>query len=84
MGIFAICGLLVLKIFTRAGKQAAVSNSQASASNSPHALSLSGKPMLTGSANDAMAAMRNQINSQLRENPEQIRQLFSSWLSEDA
>jgi len=84
MGIFAICGLLVLKIFTHAGKQAAVSISQASASNSPHALSLSGNPMLTGSSNETMATVRNQINYQLRENPEQIRQLFSSWLSEDA
>jgi hypothetical protein len=84
MGIFAICGLLVLKIFTRAGKQAAASSSQASAANAPHALSLSGNPMLTGSSNEAMAMMRNQINYQLRENPEQIRQLFSSWLSEDS
>jgi hypothetical protein len=40
--------------------------------------------MLTGSSTEAMAAMRSQINYQLRENPEQIRQLFSSWLSEDS
>ncbi|MHC4770519.1 MAG: flagellar basal-body MS-ring/collar protein FliF [Planctomycetota bacterium] len=84
MGIFAICGLLVLKIFTRAGKQAAVSNSQTSDSNQTQALSLSSSPMLTGGGNEAITAIRNQINWQLRENPEQTRQLFSSWLSEDS
>jgi flagellar biosynthesis/type III secretory pathway M-ring protein FliF/YscJ len=35
MGIFAICGLLVLKIFTRAGKQAAVSNTRRMPFRSP-------------------------------------------------
>ena len=84
MGIFAICGLLVLKIFTRAGKQAAVSNSQTSDSNQTQALSVSSSPMLTGGGNEAITAIRNQINWQLRENPEQTRQLFSSWLSEDS
>jgi len=84
IGIFAICALLVLKIFTRAGKQAAP-DSKTSGSDQPQALALSGgNGMLTGGGNDALAAMRNQINWQLRENPEQTRQLFSSWLSEDA
>ena len=85
MGIFAICGLLVLKIFTRAGKKTTDTNSQANASDSTQALALSGgSPMLTGGNNEAITAIRNQINWQLRENPEQTRQLFSSWLSEDS
>jgi len=84
MGIFAICGLLVLKIFTRAGKQAADANPPANDSGQLQTLPLSGSPMLTSGDNDGKAAMRNQISWQLRENPEQIRQLFSSWLSEDA
>ena len=85
MGIFAVCGLLVLKIFTRAGKQTAASSPQANASDSTQALPLSGgSPMLTSGNNEAITAIRNQINWQLRENPEQTRQLFSSWLSEDS
>jgi hypothetical protein len=41
-------------------------------------------PMLpAGSGDDAIVAMRNQISSHLRDNPEQVRQLFSSWLSEE-
>jgi flagellar M-ring protein FliF len=85
MGIFAICGLLVLKIFTRAGKKATDTNSQAIASDSMQALAVSGSnPMLTNGSNETIMAIRNQINRQLHENPEQTRQLFSSWLSEDA
>jgi flagellar M-ring protein FliF len=81
MGLLAVCALLVLKIFMRAGKKAATEQAELS---SQQALLSPGTQLLpTGTGDDAVAAMRNQISMQLRENPEQVRQLFTTWLSED-
>ena len=80
LGLLAICALLVLKIFTGAGKKA----SQQAAINAGPSLMSSGNPMLpAGSGEDAMSAIRQHITLQLRDNPDQVRQLFTSWLSEE-
>jgi hypothetical protein len=65
----------------RAGKKAATEQVELS---SQQALMSPGNQLLpTGSGEEAVVAMRNQISMQLRENPEQVRQLFTTWLSED-
>jgi flagellar M-ring protein FliF len=81
LGLLAICALLVLKIFTGAGKKATAEHAEISAGQ---ILMASGGPMLpAGSGEEAMTAIRQQITQQLRDNPEQVRHLFASWLSED-
>ena len=78
MGILAISALLVLRIFTRAGKKAAKDSM-------PHPETMAGGvnlPLLSGGS-DSPTAMRKLISGQLQQNPEQVRILFSSWLAED-
>lgn len=80
MGVLALCALLALKIFTGAGKKAAAAAAQQSA----NALG-AGNPALlaAGSGADAASAIRQHIAAQMRQNPEQVRQLFANWLAED-
>lgn len=79
MGILALCALLALKIFTSAGKKAA-----AAAQQSANTLAAGTAPLLTaGNGADAANAIRQHIAAQLRQNPEQVRQLFANWLAED-
>lgn len=81
LGLLAICALLVLKIFAGAGKKTAAEQADLS---SQQALMGGMNPLLpAGSGDDAITAMRNQISAQLRDNPEQVRQLFASWLTEE-
>jgi len=83
MGILAICALIVLKIFTGAGKKAAAE--RAAAANAG-GLGLGGSSaaalLPSGNTDEAVTVMREQISLQLRENPEQVRQLFTMWLAE--
>lgn len=80
MGILAVCALLALKIFTGANKKAAAV-SQAAVAN---ALGAGGTPMLSaGMGGDTANVIRQHIAGQLRQNPEQVRQLFASWLAEE-
>lgn len=80
MGILAVCALLVLKIFTGAGKKA--SADKAAALNA-HALTSPTAALLpAGNSEETVNLIREQISLQLRENPEQVRQLFSMWLAE--
>jgi flagellar biosynthesis/type III secretory pathway M-ring protein FliF/YscJ len=81
MGVMAICALLALKIFTRAGRKAAAEHAAAPGA---HALMSGAAGLLPeGTGGEALATMRRQISAQLHENPDQVRQLFSTWLSED-
>jgi flagellar M-ring protein FliF len=81
MGIMAICALLALKIFTRAGRKVAA---EAAVTAGGHALGAGSMGLLPeGTGDEALAAIRRQISSQLHENPEQVRQLFATWLSEE-
>jgi flagellar M-ring protein FliF len=80
MGLLAVCALVVLKIFTGAGRKAAA---EKAAAISAHGLAAGSAGLLpAGNSEEAVNLMREQINLQLRENPEQVRQLFSMWLAE--
>lgn len=81
MGIMAVCALLALKIFTRAGRKVAAEGAVVAGAK---ALGAGGAGMLpAGSGEETVLAIRRQISSQLHENPEQVRQLFATWLTED-
>lgn len=79
MGILALSALLVLRIFTRAGAKAVAQQPAASAE-----MMLGGGSMPALPAGmDSPAAMRRLIAAHLQQNPEQVRTLFSSWLTEE-
>lgn len=80
LGIMAVCALIVLKIFSGAGKKALATAAL------PAELA-GGEVQPTGllpAGNEAAQAMmlRQQLASTLQSNPNQAKQLFSSWLEE--
>jgi flagellar biosynthesis/type III secretory pathway M-ring protein FliF/YscJ len=79
MGILAVSALLALKIFTGAGRKAAAATAQQSATT---ALGPGNAPLLGAGSTDT-TAIRQHIAIQLRQNPEHVRQIFTSWLSEE-
>jgi len=79
MGIMAVCALVVLRIFAKAGKKAALegmpkqlAGSEAAATGLLPSAEASGEPPV----------MRRQITNALRSNPDQVKQLFSNWIQE--
>lgn len=81
LGVMAICVLLALKIVTRAGRKASEDKASAAGGLALGAGTAGLLPEATGA--EALALIRRQISSQLHENPEQVRQLFAAWLSEE-
>jgi len=78
MGIMAICALVVLKLFSGAKKKAAKGESgQLAAGDMPVAGLLP-----AGAEGQEKLVLRRQIADSLRNNPDQAKQLFSSWLDE--
>ena len=78
LGIMAICALIVLKIFSGAKKKASVDAAEQLAAGAGQ---LAG--MLPAGADASQSLMlRKQIAHSLKNNPEQAKQLFSSWLQE--
>ena len=77
MGIMAVCALIVLKMFSGAKKKAglAVETGQ---------LAIAGATPSGATAElaDPTTMLRKQIAGSLKSNPEQTRQLFTSWLDE--
>ncbi len=78
LGIMAVCAVLVLRIFNRARSKAAEA-------------ALGGLPISTGSGGELAPGeptvaepllMRRQIAHALKQNPEQVRQMFLSWIEE--
>ena len=78
LGIMAICALLVLKIF-KGKKSKAVA--AAPAGQLPGAAEAAG-PLPAGAAGSRSLVMRKQIAGALKENPEQVKQVFASWIEE--
>jgi flagellar M-ring protein FliF len=78
LGIMAICALLVLRIFRGAKKKAAATATtvQLAGAEGPAGL----LPAEAGSSEPLV--LRRQITSALQRNPDQVKQLFSSWLEE--
>ncbi len=80
MGILAVCALIALKIFAGArrklgGETAALAPA---GEGEGWALLPAGQAEIAGPT-----AIRNQITTALQKNPEQVKQLFASWLTED-
>lgn len=79
LGIMAICALIALKIFGGAGKKAfAESGGTLSAASTG---SFAGLPAASPDMSESMM-LRRQIAVSLQNNPQQVKQLFSSWLQE--
>ncbi len=79
LGIFAVCALIVFKIFTKASKKTGMEAINPATGE----LSPSGMGMLPAPA-DSSDGYRQHIAGQLKQNPEQVKQLFASWLAEDS
>jgi flagellar M-ring protein FliF len=79
LGVMALCALLALKIVTGAGRRAA---GQKAAGDKALAVGVAGM-LPAGAEGQTIEAIRQHISRQLHENPEQVRQLFASWLTED-
>ncbi|MFB0524973.1 MAG: flagellar basal-body MS-ring/collar protein FliF [Phycisphaerae bacterium] len=81
LGIMAICALLVLRIFRGAKKKAALAAAPAGQAALPAAEGAIGL-LPAGQAASEPLVLRKQIAHSLQNNPEQARQLFSSWIEE--
>jgi hypothetical protein len=79
MGLLAVCALLALRIFTKASKKVAASPETGGAGRLD-ALTLGLLP--SGGADNPQLAVRRHIATELKQNPEQVKQLFASWLAE--
>jgi len=77
LGIMAVCALLVLKMVGGAKKKADLAPATGQLPVTSGAGLLSG-----GAENSDSLVLRRQIANSLRNNPEQAKQLFSSWLEE--
>ena len=84
VGILAVCFLIVLKILTGGKKKVAAAEGAegAEAAAAMSGLSLGMLPA-GGMSDDPIVAFRQHIVGALKENPDQVRQLFASWLSEE-
>ena len=80
LGIMAVCALLVLKMFSGAKKKAAL----ASAGELSAGGVTGGGLLPTGAESSEPLVLRRKIADSLQSNPEQVKQLFSSWLEEKA
>jgi len=78
LGIMAICALLVLRIFRGAKKKVKSEAGQGQLAGGEGAAGL-----LPGTAGGSEPMiLRRQITSALENNPERVRQLFTSWIEE--
>ena len=78
LGIMAICALLVLRIFRGAKKKAASAapTGQLAGAEGPAGL----LPAEAGASEPLV--LRRQISNALQRNPDQVKQVFSSWLED--
>jgi len=78
LGIMAICALLVLRVFRGAKNKAA----QAVAAGQLAEAGASAGLLPAGAEGSESVVLRKQISGALRKNPEQVKQLFLSWIEE--
>jgi flagellar M-ring protein FliF len=81
MGIMAVCALLVLRLFSGAKRKVKAELAAGGAQSLPEGQGAAGL-LGAGGEHSEPLAMRRQIASALQNNPEQVKQLFSSWLEE--
>jgi flagellar M-ring protein FliF len=77
LGLMAVCALIVLRMFSRARGKAAAAVPQPLPPGAG-----SGGLLPPGGAPAEPALIRQQIAQALRQNPEQVRQMFLSWIQE--
>ncbi len=77
MGVMALCALVVFMIMSKARKKAARAELASLGQLGP---GVEGGLLTAGEAEPAM--VRRQIAHALKSNPEQVRQLFASWIQE--
>jgi len=80
LGIMAVCALLVLRLFSGASRKAKTEG-LAGAQKLGEGQGAAGL-LPAGSENPEPLVMRKQIAHALQSNPEQVKQLFLSWLEE--
>jgi flagellar M-ring protein FliF len=80
LGIMAICALLFFKVFSGAKKKAS-----AGPETGEKLIGTEGTAgfLPPGAANPEPLALRRQISHSLRRNPQQVKQLFASWVQEE-
>ncbi|MBP8910276.1 MAG: flagellar M-ring protein FliF [Phycisphaerae bacterium] len=78
LGVMAVCAVVVLRIFSRARNQAAFAGNQGQLSGGAGAEGL----LPAGEAIAEPLFVRRQIASALKQNPDQVRQMFLSWIEE--
>ncbi len=78
LGLLAVCALIVLKIFTKAGKSAGAPSEAGAARQ----LAAPGMGILPPATGDSENTYRQHIIRELKQNPDQVRQLFAGWLAE--
>jgi len=79
LGIMAVCGLLVLRVFRRAHRKAAAetpAQQQLGEGAGPTRL------LASGESGGEPILLRRQITHALRSNPDQVKQMFLSWIEE--
>ena len=81
MGLLAICAVLVLKIFAGARKKAAATGEAAAVSGQLETIGMGMLP--AGVGDESGATLRHRIAGALKQNPDQVKQLFASWLAEE-
>ena len=78
LGIMAVCALLVFKIFGGAGKKA---KAEAGRNRLPEGQQETTGLLPSGGGNES-STIRRQIATVMQNNPEQVKSLFMSWLSQ--
>jgi len=79
MGVMAVCALLVFKILTGARKKAAVAEA-AAVPALPGGVPGNAGMLPGGQVNPAL--LRQHVAGALKNNPEQVRQLFATWVQQ--
>jgi flagellar M-ring protein FliF len=84
LAIAAVCALLVLKIFSGAKKKKEAAEGAAVAPRMLGTESAEGGPgyLSAGSETGEPVMVRRQISSALRNNPDEVKKLFASWVQE--
>ena len=79
MGIMAVCALLVLKIFAGGKKKA-----DADSAGIEGQIAGGGMGLLPAPGAELSGTYKQQISTALNQNPEQVKQLFASWITEES
>jgi flagellar M-ring protein FliF len=78
LGVMAVCALIVLRVFRRAHRKAAAETTTqqlAEGAGSAHLLS-------AGESGTEPIMLKRQITHALRSNPDQVKEMFLSWIEE--